>query len=48
MGPDEFPTREELGLMLRLVQARIDILRGHLLNVVALLKSKVQRCPDRS
>ena len=40
MGPDEFPTREELALMLRLVQARIDNFTRSLGDVVALLKSK--------
>ena len=40
MGPDEFPTREELGLMLKLVQARLDKSARAVADVIALLKSK--------
>ncbi len=40
MGPDEFATREELALMLRLVQARIDWSSRSIAELVALLRSK--------
>lgn len=40
MGPDEFATREELGLMLKLVQARIDWSARSTAELVALLRSK--------
>jgi hypothetical protein len=40
MGPDEFPTREELGLMLKLTQARINRLARSQIELVNLLTER--------
>jgi hypothetical protein len=40
MGPDEFPTREELGLMIKLIQARINKVSRATGEIMALLKQK--------
>ena len=40
MGPDEFPTREELALMLKLTQARINRIARAQVGLTNLLKKK--------